>query len=234
MTIIYPKLPKIIWQKKNYIIAITGTLGAGKSIASEIFADLGAKIFNADYEVHQILKDKDIIIKLVKIFGNQILINEKDTNTLIDVKDIRQKQNLIISRAKLASLIFENEDLRLKLTKIIHPLVKQKYEKCCTNLNTGEILVCDIPLLFESESKFSNIDFIICIDAPYQERLERVIKRNNWTKEEFDKRNKSQWDVSNKIEKSDLLIININTKEKFIESIKNIYQKILEARLTFN
>jgi dephospho-CoA kinase len=78
-----------------------------------------------------------------------------------------------IDRAKLAAVVFKEEDLRKKLESIIHPLVREAAEKLAKNLPSGAILVNQIPLLVESDGA-KRFDYVITVSADEEIRRERL------------------------------------------------------------
>ncbi len=221
--VIFPALPAIIWRKKYFIIGLTGTIAAGKSLATLAFQEEGARILSADTIAHEVLNETNIQNKIINAFGKDILeqIPEK---TLA-------KQNPRISREKLGRLVFENEHLRLKLNSIVHPIIFERVEKCCTNLNAGEIMVYDAPLLFESGSeKYSRMmDLTICIDAPKEIRFDRAKNRSGWSNKEFENRERSQWTAQEKAKMAQLYIENKKDKQELTSAVKQIMKAVHSA-----
>ena len=95
------------------------------------------------------------------------------------------------------------------LESVIHPKIKEFIE----NIKTEETVFVSVPQLFEAGME-SLFDKIIFISAPVEVRLERLMKRNNLTKEEAMMRINAQMSEEEKIPRCDYVIVNKDTKEK--------------------
>lgn len=163
-------------------IAITGSMGAGKSFLSAYLKEQGYRVEDMDQWVHELYKDPQIIRHLEDMFQENLNVNGA------------------VDRKRLNEVLFSNEDNLAKLESYIHPLV---YKKVST---LPENTFVEVPLLFESDGQ-EFFDAIICVDAPYKIREERLIKRG-MRKEDILSRNNRQYPVDKKIELSDYVIIN--------------------------
>ena len=119
-----------------------------------------------------------------------------------------------IDRKALGEKVFSDANERKKLEEFIHPKVKAEILKIFNESNDKCIFV-SIPLLFETgfDKMFDKILFIECDNDI---RLERLMKRNNFTKEQALKRMNSQLPQDEKIIKSDFVIHN-NTSQEELE-----------------
>uniref|UniRef100_A0A7V5N1Z1 Dephospho-CoA kinase n=1 Tax=Thermodesulfobacterium geofontis TaxID=1295609 RepID=A0A7V5N1Z1_9BACT len=137
-------------------IAITGSLGTGKSTILKILQNLGFATFSCDEAVRNLYEDPEIKKRVIEIFGEEIL----ETDGKLNKKKILEK-------------ILENQDLKKKLEDLFHPLVK---EKCMEFINTNKeekILFLEVPLLFEVgwEVFFDEIWVISCSEEVQKERI---------------------------------------------------------------
>lgn len=161
------------------IIGLCGTSGSGKGYACLKFAKRGVAYIDTDLVYRQeVLTDSCCVSELVEYFGCGIL------------------ENGLVSKRLLASIVFESQDASAKLGKlneITHKYIKIKttehmreYERkgCCA-------VLIDAPVLFESGFD-SMCDVTICVTAPYEEKLERIVKRDGISKEKAQARLKAQ------------------------------------------
>ena len=164
-------------------VAITGNIASGKSQVEKIISEK-YPVYDADKIVHKILEN------LKDFYGYDVFTDGK------------------IDRKKLGELVFSNPDLKKKLEEIIHPQVKQEILKIFEQ--DLPVVFISIPLLFETG--FDRLfDKIIFVSADSKLRLERLMKRNNFTKEEALRRIQSQGAEEEKIQKSDFVICNNST-----------------------
>lgn len=124
--------------------------------------------------------------------------------TLYDAfKDYDVFENGEFSRYKVAQLIFSNEPARLLIASIMHPQIGEVINKFFEDNKSDELLFVGIPLLFEANMQ-SMFDKIIFVYTDDEIRLERLLKRNNYTVEHAKARINSQMPQDKKAEQSDL------------------------------
>ena len=91
------------------------------------------------------------------------------------------------------------------------------------------MILAESAILFESKMN-TYLDKIIFVNVPYDIRLERTIKRDGITKEEYDNRMKSQISPEEKIKISDFVLDNTNLSAQEAKNIVNIFYNILVGR----
>lgn len=167
-------------------IALTGNIASGKSAVSKILEENGYKILDTDEVSHKLLTVK-----------NKELYNA--------FKDYDVFENGEFSRAKLGKLVFYDEKMRKKLEGVLHPQIAKEIEKF-----DG---IVAIPLLFEAKMEYL-FDKIIMVYTDDEIRLERLMKRNNFTEQEAKARMNSQISQDEKVDLCDLVIYNNGTIEE--------------------
>lgn len=181
-------------------IAIVGNIASGKSTVENVLRKKGYKVFDSDIIAHEVLDD--LSEKILEAFkGYDILENGK------------------ISRQKLAALVFDDKNLKEKLENIVHPEIKDRLKKIFEENKLEKYIFVSIPLLFEVgwRNLFDKILFIYTEDKI---RLNRLMQRNNFTKDEALARIKSQLPQEEKVKVSDFIINNnhsIDVLQKYIE-----------------
>ena len=137
-------------------VALTGGIGSGKSLVGEILEELGALVIDSDQLAREVIeRGSPGYEEVITAFGDSILSEGQ------------------IDRAKLATVVFKEKDLRKKLESIIHPLVREAAEKLAKNLPSGAILVNQIPLLVESDGA-KRFDYVVTVSADEDIRRERL------------------------------------------------------------
>ena len=191
-------------------IAITGNIAAGKTTVENLISNLGYKVINADDICHALLQNDQKVIKTIKkTFCNHNILDK----------------NFQIDRQKLGETIFSNQILRKNLENIIHPLVKIQIQNFFEKNKTEDLLFVSVPLLFESNMQ-NMFDKTILVCANEKTRLERIIKRNNYSKEHAIQRIKSQISQDEKIKLSDFIIDNNGNINNLQQTIKKILNKL--------
>ena len=182
-------------------IAITGNIASGKSAVQEILKAKGYKVLDTDDVSHELLTVKNQ--KLFDIF-----------------KEFDVFENNEFSRKKLGKLVFADQNLRKQLENIMHPQIAQKINDFFVQYKDEDIVFVGIPLLFEAGMQ-NLFDKIILVYADDNIRLERLIKRNDYSFEYAKSRLKCQMSQNEKINKSDYIINNntsINALKSAVES----------------
>ena len=187
-------------------IGITGGMGAGKSVISEMMRCLGITVYDADIASKKILNSNTKVkTQLIELLGEEIFSNGQ------------------LNRPLMAQLIFNNNELLLKTNAIIHPAVFEEIIAWSETQNK-EVVACETAILFES-GMVSYFDSILMVSAPLEIRIERCIKRNNFTREQVLERIAKQMDESKKIELSDFVIDNDNRKALYPQ-LKNFLNNL--------
>lgn len=180
---------------------LTGGISTGKSTVSNILKLEGFNVIDADNVAHNILDTNASLV--TKYFGEEILTNGK------------------INRAILGKIVFDNKDKKELLESILHPLIYDDIMQKCEVLESKQKpYFMDIPLYFESKYEY-RARYIICVYASKDLQLQRLMKRNNLSKQDALKRIESQIDIDIKKQKSDFVIENtgdLKTLQKNIES----------------
>lgn len=187
-------------------IGITGGMGAGKSVISEMMRCLGIPVYDADIASKKILNSNTKVkTQLIELLGEEIFFNGQ------------------LNRPLMAQLIFNNNELLLKTNAIIHPAVFEDFIAWSETQNK-EVVACETAILFES-GMVSYFDSILMVSAPLEIRIERCIKRNKFTREQVLERIAKQMDESKKIELSDFVIDNDNRKALYPQ-LKNFLNNL--------
>lgn len=174
-------------------IAIVGNIASGKSTVEKILKDKGFKVYDTDKIAHEILEEN-------KNLFPQAIIGGK------------------IDRRILANIVFNDKEQLKYLESIIHPKVKEFIE----NIDDTETVFVSVPQLFEAGME-KLFDKILFISAPVETRLERLMKRNNLTKEEALVRINAQISEEEKISKSDFVVVNDTTEEELKLQILHLF-----------
>ena len=184
-------------------IGISGGIGSGKTFISNIFKENNYKIFNSDLVARDILNnDKSIRNKIISSFGN-------------DSYDLSG-----LNKEYISDLIFNSEEKRLKLNKIVHPGVYLKYLDFL-KINSDHNTIIESALLHQTES-FGLNDFNIIITCPVEKRVERVILRDKTNINLVIKIIESQVDYQSIIKDFDYHIVNLDKEKTHKEVIKII------------
>ena len=189
------------------IIGLTGGIASGKSTVSKYLAEKGFKVYDADKIAKDITEKKSVQEEIILTFGDKIL----DENRNVD-------------RKKLKEIVFEDKEKLEKLNAIIHPKVIDFYKEL-KEKDTDEIIVFDVPLLFESGiDKFC--DKILVVISDYEIQLDRIVERDKIDRDLAEKIIKSQLSNGERIKKADVVIENNSSLEDLFEKVERFCETI--------
>ena len=144
------------------LVGLTGGIGAGKSTVAERLRVRGAVIIDADEVARAVVEPGEPAFDaLVERFGSDII-----------GPDGR------LDRAALAKRAFADDAARIALDEITHPAIGTEFTRRMMRAPADAIVVCDVPLLVESDSAATRgYEAVIVVEAPRELRLERLEQR---------------------------------------------------------
>lgn len=144
------------------LVGLTGGIGAGKSTVAERLRVRGAVIIDADEVARAVVEPGEPAFDaLVERFGSDII-----------GPDGR------LDRAALAKRAFADDAARTALDEITHPAIATEFTRRMMRAPADAIVVCDVPLLVESDSAATRgYEAVIVVEAPRETRLERLGQR---------------------------------------------------------
>ena len=151
------------------ILGLTGSVGMGKTEAGKYFIKNKIDVFDCDKEIAIFYKRNDIIIKIKKIFPSAVYNNKVDKNALANIVfNDKKKLNF------LEELIYKK--LQAKQSFWLRKKIREK----------TKLLVFDVPLLFEKDN-IKKYDIVLVISCNKAIQRRRVLKRQGWNEERYEK-----------------------------------------------
>ena len=195
---------------KPLIVGITGGISTGKSTVSNYLIKKGYKVIDTDVISKNITNDLEVINQIEEVFGPEYILNG------------------MLDRKKMGELVFNNKEANKKLTDIIHPIVKKRVIneiKLCKE----KIVFVDVPLLYEAG--FDDLcHYVICVYTDYENNLNRLMQRDNITKDQAVIKMKSQMDIELKKQMAHFIIDNSTDLCYTYKQVDEVVHKILEMR----
>ena len=186
-------------------IAIVGEIGSGKTFATRLF---GLPTFNADNEVNKIYKkDRAAYKKLRKKLPKFI-------------------SSFPIKKNELSNAVNKNTENLKIITKIVHPLVRQRMNFFLRKNKKKKAVILDIPLYFENKIN-KNDDVVIFVEAQKKKINEALKKRLRTNTKLLKKLGILQISKNIKKRRSDYVIKNNFNSENFKKEVKILKEKIL-------
>jgi dephospho-CoA kinase len=191
------------------VIALTGGIGCGKSLAAQSFAELGALVIDADQLARaSIERGSQGFDEVVSFFGDSILNNGD------------------IDRRALGELIFKDAEAKRKLESIVHPFVRREFEEAVASLKSDEVLVYEIPLLVETGAQ-DRFDIVVTVESDLENRIARLRQRGMHISE-IEGRIAAQATREQRVEVADFLIENDGSEDELLRQVENIWDSLHE------
>lgn len=186
-------------------IALVGNIASGKSTVEKTLQELKFPVLDTDVVAHKLLENNSSIIEAFK-----------DYDILTDGE---------ISREKLGKVVFSDDKLKQKLESILHPQIREKIQEFFKAQSKEAMAFVSIPLLFEA-NMIDIFDKIIFIYTNDDIRLQRLIKRNNYSKEYAECRMNAQISQEEKVKKADWVIYNNSTVDELRQNVIKLIEQI--------
>jgi dephospho-CoA kinase len=189
------------------IVALTGGIGSGKSLAAQYFSELGARVVDADQLARvAIERGSEGFDEVALRFGEAIMRNGD------------------IDRKALGEIIFADPKAKSDLEEIIHPRIRELFAEVVADLKPDEILIYEIPLLVETGA-VANFDVIITIEADLEIRKERLRKRGMFISE-IEKRIAQQASREDREAIADFVLINDGDEDALLRAVENLWEEL--------
>lgn len=193
-------------QKK--IIGITGGIGSGKSLVSELFSSLGYPSYNSDKEAKRLYITPEIKKEVISIFGEGIYSGN------------------VLNKAVLASKAFSNKILLEKLNQLIHPAVGVHFQNWLEEQDSN-LVFKEAAVLIESGA-YKSCNVILTVSAPENLRIARVMARDGVSETEVKARMDKQLSDKEREYYADWVILNDETNS-VIKQVMTIREALTHA-----
>ena len=194
-----------------YRIGLTGGVGSGKSTVSSYMKELGIPVIDGDRLAQEAVQPgSEAMCRIKDAFGEEIFCKDGTLN-----------------RAKMAEIIFADDEKRQLLNHIIHPYIWGKaQEQLLKFQEEGKtVVVLDMPLLLEISWQL-RVEEVWVVKVPVEVQIKRVIERNGMTEEQVRERIRNQMPTENKLNYADVVIDNSytveNTKRQVREALSHV------------
>lgn len=196
------------------VVGLTGGIGSGKTTVSNMFKDLGVPVYIADVEAKKLMATSKVIKhKLIDLFGPKAYEDNE------------------LNRDFIATKIFNDKVYLEKMNAIIHPRVATHFKKWLQK-QSSKYVIKEAAIIFEHNMQ-SQYDYIITVIANEEERIKRILKRDNTSKEKILSIMKHQISDQEKVKMSDFVIINDkleHTKEQVLKTHNTILSDLEKTK----
>lgn len=171
------------------VVALTGSIGMGKSTTAKMFEEAGVPVYDADAEVH----------KLYQAGGAAVAEVEAEFPGVV--------KDGAVDRHELSRRVLDNIPALLKLESIVHPKVAQSRVEFFERAKAAQagMVLLDIPLLYETGGE-RNVDVVVVASAPAELQHERVMARPGMSEEKFASIMRKQLPDAEKRKRADFIV----------------------------
>jgi dephospho-CoA kinase len=192
-------------------IGLTGGIASGKSTVGKLLEARGLPVLDADVYAHAALAPGSAGAQAVAArYGSGVLEAQ------------RQPGGIVIDRAALGRIVFDDAGERAWLEHLVHPLVRARLAAELRRLAAAPVVVLMIPLLFEAglENLCSETWLVDCAEA---QQLERLMARNGLSEADARSRIAAQWPLSRKRELASVVLNNRGTPEALATQVEEAW-----------
>lgn len=197
-------------------VGLTGSIAVGKSFVTAVFAELGCRVLDADQTAREVvMPGADGLNAVVQGFGEEVLAPDGT-----------------LDRARLGEIVFADEAKRLRLNRILHPIIIARQDEILRQWeaeNPNGIAIVDAALMIESGS-YKRFDKLIVVHCRPEVQLERLMLRNQLSLAEAQRRIASQMPQEEKQKYADYLIDASDGFEPTRVRTVEVYNELLKLR----
>ncbi len=148
------------------LTAITGGIGAGKSVVARIVAALGYDVYDCDSRARSLMEGEEIVAALAEAFGSGIFTAQGE-----------------LIRPRLAEIVFADPEALTRLNAITHAAVRADLAAWASERSQAGHIFVETAILYQS-----GLDRMVArvweVTAPRELRIERVMARSGLTREQ--------------------------------------------------
>jgi dephospho-CoA kinase len=196
-------------------VGLTGSIAVGKSYVVSVLAELGCVTFDADKIAHSVMEPgRQAYYDIVREFGAEVL-----------AEDSR------IDRAKLGAIVFADAERRKRLNEIVHPRVIEEQDRLVSQAvaaSPDAIVIIDAALMIESGG-YLRFDKLIVVFCDRQQQIERLMRRNQITRQDAELRVAAQMSSDEKRRYADYEIDTSGSHGETRQRVVEVYDELRRA-----
>ncbi|MCK5824612.1 MAG: dephospho-CoA kinase [Ichthyobacteriaceae bacterium] len=171
-----------------HVIGLTGGIGSGKTTIAKGLEKLGVPVYYSDDKAKYLMNTSvEIHDRLVEEFGKDSFVNNE------------------LNRSYIADIVFRNKEKLQILNSIVHPILANDFELWKHEKKSAKIVVREAAILFESGADKS-CDYTVSISVDVEERISRVMHRDNTVESKVVDRINNQWSDEQRNKKADFVL----------------------------
>ncbi|HKS39813.1 MAG TPA: dephospho-CoA kinase [Blastocatellia bacterium] len=199
-------------------VGLTGSIAVGKSFVLSVLRELGCVTFDADKIAHSVMEPgREAYRDIVQEFTDSVLSEDGQ-----------------IDRAKLGAIVFADAERRKRLNEIVHPRVIEEQNRMLGEAERADphgIAVVDAALMIESGG-YKRFDKLIVVYCDRETQINRLIRRNQITREDAERRVAAQMSSEEKRRYADYEINTAGAMEETRHRVTEVYNELRRLQQT--
>lgn len=190
-------------------IGITGGIGCGKSTVAQEFKRLGVPCFVCDTVAASYYQDPLFVEQIRTLLGNGVFRDDGS-----------------VDKQAIARYVFAKHEALISLNNIVHPRVMHDFETFCSTHTDADYVLFESAILFDYN--FNKLmDGVICVYLDIDQRIGRLIARDNTDAEAIMARIENQIPAEEMMRRADYVILNYegNPRQRQVKYIDNILRR---------
>ena len=199
-----------------FVLGLTGGIGSGKSAVAACFKEYGIKVVDADIAARKVVEPgMPALQAIAEHFGEQVL-----------------QADGTMDRAALRSIVFNDEQQRLWLEQLLHPVIGEWIKSELTSA-TSDYAILESPLLLETEQRKSTQRALV-VDVSKELQIERAMARDDNSREQIEAIIAAQLPREERVARADDVIDNSGSLADLQGAVATLHQQYLKIAVTFD
>ena len=193
-------------------VGLTGGIASGKSAASSIFIELGARLIDADSVARSLVApDSSLLQEIVDTFGREILVEGGG-----------------LDRRKLGDIVFNDKAKRRTLEGILHPAIAEETDgriAVLKKVHPEGVIIVDAALMIEA-GRHKRYEKLVVVHVDEKTQIERLVERDGLSVEAAEERIATQMPLDEKRGYADYVIDNSGAPEELRRQVEEVYKRL--------
>jgi len=196
-------------------VGLTGGIACGKTVVRRRLEEQGIPTLDADAVVHRLLQSgTEVTRRIAESFGEKVIASDGS-----------------VDRRALGAIVFGDEEARRKLNAIVHPGVWREIERFFEEREKASdpVAVVDAALMIETGS-YKRYDFLVVVHCGPELQLERLMARDGLSREDAERRVRSQMPIEQKLPFGDFLVDTSGSIEETLKQTDELAARIMPSQ----